>query len=218
MQKSLRMSSGNVRYIVPVTTAPKICGRKTNLTGMTLHDASFYLDRQGWLHRQTAKSQAQEDHTASCSAIAILKYLEFFSELVLLQTEWYTGTWTINRVYCFPSQHKAFEMYVPWAETPRGPTAWELSRHKWMLCLQLSRWGVNSLRGACSLFHSELAVKKKEGNGPPRNMSSQGIDCTKHFFHLPYFSAVDDHILKNNDLKMKGTRQEFFFQSCLPCL
>lgn len=216
MQKSLRMSSGNVRYIVPVTTAPKICGRKTNLTRMTLHDASFYLDRQGWLHRQTAKSQAQEDHTASCSAIAILKYLEFFSELVLLQTEWYTGTWTINRVYCFPSQHKAFEMYVPWAETPRGPTAWELSRHKWMLCLQLSRWGVNSLRGILPLPLRACCEEKRRQRTSKKYEQSR--DCTKHFFHLPYFSAVDDHILKNNDLKMKGTRQEFFFQSCLPCL
>lgn len=49
MQKSLRMSSGNVRYIVTITTDPNICGRKTNLTGMTLHDASFY---PGILHQQ----------------------------------------------------------------------------------------------------------------------------------------------------------------------
>lgn len=60
-------------------------------------------------------------------------------------------------------------------------------------------------------------MKEKEGNGPPRNMISQG-NCTKHFFHLPYFSAVDDHILKKDDLEMKGTRQEFSFFSVLSSL
>lgn len=49
MQKSLRMSSGNVRYIDTLTTASNICGRKSNLTGMTLHDGPVYL---GILHQQ----------------------------------------------------------------------------------------------------------------------------------------------------------------------